>query len=650
VLPRPTSYPSLPVTGIDPFSTIAVRFSEPMEPSSLTAFDSMTLTRSAVPPSGVVSTDQFVIGRVGQTADLREFTFQPDLPLNHVVGTAESYFLALATGEFAPEDLAGNDIEAFDQVELAVEPTAAEQINGGRVSRFVSIDEEFPVAGSGEPLLPEWGGQMLVDQGRQLIRPRPVTRQTVILDRQTSPTLQGHTPFSAGIVTPLSNFGSKMQTLWRYADCAFSINDPTNINVDVEGLGWAPAGGAIVADAFDEFEIRLSHCRWAPDELIDPGSLFPQYPNSGLVQIFANNLLMNETQVVVHPRENGYILSPADLFVAPSGTRIMPFPLNRGVAPEEARTFTWRDTAVRTRSGASNGGVDPSYYLLALGLPVPTAPNKFYPPNEAQTAGLPLLLEFRTFRDDSALGINGFDINLAANSSSKPYFRAFTTGGVRQNGQPKYVDPDTETQANGGFNPSTNPPGGVTYGLDNAVYLGSLDLVVRISRVHSVWFRSVIVGETSFGGRTYLPPTVEPRAEDQPLGTSIEVGFRGATAIAYLNPGQTPGAGTAQDNDRAPDDNPDDPLGGQPFTDYQINGFTIDLYGDYYNEVDPPANVHRAANSNPGLTFLANDSTWKGDVTGITDSVFYQVRLTFIGNIATGESPELSAFAISWTQ
>ena len=199
----------------------------------------------------------------------------------------------------------------------------------------------------------------------------------------------------------------------------------------------------------------------------------------------------------------------------------MPFPLNRNVAAEEKRTFTWRDTSIRTRAGASNGGVDPSYYLLTLGLPVPTAPNKFYPPNEAQTAGLPLLLEFRTFRDDSALGINGFDINLAANSSSKPYFRAFTSGGVRQNGQPKYVDPDTETQANGGFNPGTPVPGGVTYGLDNSVYLGSLDLVVRVSRVHSVWSRSVIAGEGNFGGRT-LPAADRGAARGGPTARDLD--------------------------------------------------------------------------------------------------------------------------------
>ena len=48
--------------------------------------------------------------------------------------------------------------------------------------------------------------------------------------------------------------------------------------------------------------------------------------------------------------------------------------------------------------------------------------------------------------------------------------------------------------------------------------------------------------------------------------------------------------------------------------------------------------------------FLGGDQTWKSDVAQISDAVFYQIRLTFLANIATGESPELSAFAISWTQ
>ena len=186
---------------------------------------------------------------------------------------------------------------------------------------------------------------------------------------------------------------------------------------------------------------------------------------------------------------------------------------------------------------------------------------------------------------------------------------------------------------------------------------GQLDPAAWEPRLGSRWRQrsgAILVegAGAGFGGRSYLPPTLEPRAEDQPIGTSVEVSFRGASAITYLNPGQVPGAGTAQDNDRGPDDNPIDPASttGQRFTDYQINGFTIDQWGDYYNSVDPPFDVHRTANANPGLTFLAGDSTWKTDVAQIEDAVFYQVRLTFFANIATGESPEVSAFALSWTQ
>ena len=649
VSPRPVGYPEDPATGIASDASFRLRFSEPMDPMSLTAFDSLTLTRSAFPSTGQISTDQFVIGRVGQSIDLRDFTFVPDQPLNHVQGQSESYFLALASGAFAPRDLAGNVLNAFDQLELTVDASATDVRNGGRVSRFSSIDEEAPIAAPEAALLPEWGGQILFDPARQLIRPRPVVRSQVFVDRN-QPTLQSLPAAALAVVTPLSNFGSKMQAIWRYGDCGFTLSDPTNINVDVEGLGWSPKSGSVVADAFAEFEIRLGHSRWSPDETIDPNNAWPRYFRSGVQQVFANNPLEGTTMQVVHARQNGYILNPADLIVAPSGARIMPYPLNRGVAMADRRTFLWRDTSIRGRSGRQGGGVDPDPFRAALGLPPLLPSNKYYPPNEVQTDGLPLLMEFRTYRDDNAVGLNGFDLNLAANSSSTPYFRAFSTGGVGQNGQSNYIDPDTEVRANGGFNPQSANPGQVTYGLDNSIYIGSMDLVVRVSRSHSIWFRASILGETTFGGRQYSEPTLEPRAEDQPTGTRIDVDYRGATGIVYID---VVGGGSPFDNDGYSGTgglpNPLNPQG-SPWTDMEIDAFSLDLYGDYYNDIDPPNIVHRGANANPGVTFLSGDQTWRSDVATLTGALLYQVRLTFNGNTATGLTPELSAFALSWTQ
>ena len=290
-----------------------------------------------------------------QTADLRSVTFVPDQLLAHQQGSSENYYLTLADVDdaFPPRDLAGNVVASLPNVELSIDADQATQLNGGRVSRFTSIDEEPPFENK-----PEWGGQFLVDSARQLIRPRPISRSQVAID-ESKAIVRQMTQFPPGVVTPLSNFGSKMQTIWRYADCGFSLTDSQNINIDVEGLNWAPAGGVITPDAFAQFEIRLSHCNFMPDEIIDPQSLFPRFQNSGLRPQYESNLLSGAPQVVVHPRQRGYVVDSGELIQTITGTTLLPFPLNRGIDPEDFAYYTWRDTGIRTRAGTGNRGVEP---------------------------------------------------------------------------------------------------------------------------------------------------------------------------------------------------------------------------------------------------------------------------------------------------
>ncbi|MEM6672676.1 MAG: Ig-like domain-containing protein [Planctomycetota bacterium] len=638
VSPQPAGFPEEPGTDIQTVSSFTLRFSEPMDPSSLTAFDSLTLTRDRIPSSGSLPTSDYVVGRVSQSADLREVTFDPDQPLAHEAGTAEVYYLTLADRDqpFPPRDLAGNVVEPLPAIDLSVQANLPTLLNGGRVSRFASIDEEPPFGNK-----PEWTGQFLIDTARQLIRPRPVVRSQVAIDKN-QPIVQQMTSFPQGVVTPLSNFGSRMQHVWRYAECGFSLTDLQNVNLDVEGLNWSPAGGSVTPDAFDEFEIRLSHSAFAPDETINPDNAFPLFRNSGIKPQFSNNVLSGATQVVVHPRERGYVLNPAELFSTITGTTVMPFPLNRDVAPDERTYFTWRDTALRSRGGQGGGGVEPVAYLLALGLPVPTLP--YFNAGEVQTIGLPLLMEYRTYPDTSAIGQNAWALELALNSSSRPYFRAFTTGGTNQSGSSVFIDPDTETRANGGFNPSTTPPGAPTWGLDNSVHLGAIDFVTRVSRVHSIWYEATIAGESSFTTRRYNPPTLEPAPIDQPDGTSLDVDFRGATALTLLNgcdvPPPDPPLPNSQDNDQDDDG----------VIDFTVDAFSLDGYGDYYNEAANDCAVlnHDRLRMNPGITFLNGTDEWQDTVDQIESARYYQVRLTFNSNPLNGSIAELSAFALTW--
>lgn len=638
VLPQADGFPEDPGLGISTGARMTLRFSEPMDPLSLTAFDSLTLTRELIPEIGNLPTSDYVVGSVAQSADLRTVTFIPDQPLAHQEASSESYFLTLANSgdDFPPRDLAGNIVQTVPAVDLRVDPTQATQLTGGRVSRFTSIDEEPPFGNK-----PEWGGQFLVDSNRQLIRPRPIIRSFVSVD-ESQAIVQQMTQFPQGVVTPLSNYGSKMQTLWRYCDCGFSLTDPQNINIDVEGVNWQPAGGVITPDAFSQFEIRLSHCRYAPDEIIDPSSLFPQFQNSGLRPQYESNQLPGAANVTVHPRERGYVVDAGDLFVTPTGASLIPFPMNEGIDLEDYTYYTWRDTSIRDRAAISNGGVEPQAYLLALGIDAPLVP--FYRPGQVQTVGLPLLMEFRTYPDPEAIGLNAWVLALAVNSSSRPYFRAFSTGGVNQSGTTVFIDPDSQSIANGGFNPGSLPnPGAPTFGRDNSVHLGGLDYVTRISQVHSLWYESIIPSEPSFTTRAYNPPTLEPAPNAQPPGTEIIPNFRGAQALTYDNSGLYR------------DDNDTDNGGqGNGIIDYTEDAFSLDLYGDFYNEVETTAiadSINHDTNAmNPGISFLGASDEWLSSVNDIAGARYYQVRLTFVGNPVTAQTPELSAFAITWSQ
>jgi hypothetical protein len=528
VFPDALGFPENPVTGMQTDSTYALRFSEPMDPSSLTAFDSVMLTRAPIPDpeDGALSTSDYVIGSLEQSVDLQEFTFLSDLPLAHQEGTAEPYWLTLTAGDQGPIDLAGNGLfEAFPSIEMSVDPGELTQHNNGRVTRFTGVDEEPPFGDNITGPMPEWGGQHLYDLQRELIKPRPVIRFNSVADR-SKPVPKLMTPFPQGVQTPLSGLGSRCQTLWRYCDFGWSLTDSTNHNLDVEGLQWSPAAGAVIAETFTEFSIRVGHSRWLPDEYIDPGSLFPQKPNSGLSKKFDNNWAKKSDNKVVHARVLGYSIAPGDMYVHPiSGTKLVPFPWNRDASPENWKTWTWRNGDLRVRKGADGSGAPIMQEFLATGQAFPDNIDKaMYAADQVLPDALPMLMEFKCYPDPGAIGLNAFDISLAANSSSKPYFRSFSTGGINSSGNTVWVHPDAELEANGGFNPGDG--GKPTWGQDNTFYVGGADFVTRLARVHSVWFEAIdpfiTTEKTLFEAPIYIEPSKEPRDEDQPAGTSVE--------------------------------------------------------------------------------------------------------------------------------
>lgn len=639
ITPTAGGYPTQPDSQLQTTATFGIRFTEPIDPVSMTAFDSLLLTRTAEP----TTSSEYVIGTITQSLDLQSFTLVPSLLLAHVTGQSEQYFIELITGNLGPSDLAGNSLlEAPEQASVTIEPFANDVINGGRVTRFTSPDEEAPFSVD-EDEFPEWFGQHTYDITNQLIRPRPVVRFDAVVDT-THPITNLFTPYASDfninplqptILEPLHKQGCRLQTLWRFYDVGWDFADTTNFNVDVEGLAWAPLGGDVISDVFQEFQISLSHSGFLPDEMWNPPPIdAAALPNTGLGQSFAANILdFNEDpQTVVHGKARGYVIQPGDRYTSESGVVLMPYPLNRGIPAGDYEYYTWRDTSIRAR-GAPNGcGVDtvqalnlagfplcPINICYPPGMPPQTCPPHFAGPLDVPSVGMPLLMDFKVWPDDQAIGLNRFDVALAGQLDPWPAFRAFSSGGENASQVTVLVDPDLQDQANGGFNPNSEPFGATTPGLDTRVYLGAMNLVVRVSRSYSVWFP--VVGPTG-GALTnpgFLPPVIEPKAEDQVLGTEVQVAFRGAANV-----------------------------GGDPNNDWRVNASTLDLYGDYYEPGSNP--LFGSALANTSIGFLDNDDSWFDDISDIDNSQFYQVRLTFISNAESGLSPEVSALGVLWEQ
>jgi len=310
---------------------------------------------------------------------------------------------------------------------------------------------------------------------------------------------------------------------------------------------------------------------------------------------FSRNLLDDpeSPEVVVYPRERGYRIDPVDLTRAPLGTPLMPWPVNRS---GPLVTFTWRDTAVTTLGGTFGAGV-PLDSEVGFPLNLENVIGGFAGPGEVPTVGLPLLMEFRCFPSQTAIGLNPLAINLATNFSAAPNFRAYSTGGFNIQGQRVTKNPDLELAPTGGFNPNSNPPGRPTARTaDNSLYLGQLDYVIRISRVHTIWI------DTSSTSTRFVAPVLEPEDDARPPGTEILVDFRGAVRF--------------DGSDQRP-----------------FDARALTAYGD----------------PRVGSTvFLNGDSSWKRDLRELDGARFVQLRFSFVNNIDGGIVAELSAVGVGY--
>ena len=600
---------AIPATGVSTTAQVVVRFSEPIDPTSVTPFDTFMVLRGNA-SSPTIEAENVVVGTVAATPNLKSFSYTSILPFAHQRGSEETFNLRL--GDIT--DLAGNALRnTLPALDFTLAPLDPDAINSSVVLRFSDLDEVRPVS-------PEQGvdddlrGQIFYDLERGVIKPREASFNQYAAD-PTNPVPSIMIPFPPGIQTPLSNRGSRLMALWRYVDLGWNAADETKYNLDVYGLNWSPAGGSVLRDHFQRFEILLSHSKYLPDEDIDQ-NLLPKYRSSGLLagpRLFTENIQADplSPQTVVHSRALGYTINPSDVFRGLSGTLLVPYPLNNQ-GGDTLSTWTWRDTAALTRGGFGGTGVPLD---IESGLPLqivgPNDHGKLWAVGKVPTAGLPLLIDFKCFPSDSAFGLNALSISLAINSSARPNFRAYSTGGVNTSRRVIKRNPDGETSPQGGFNPTSRPrPGARTaQSADNTFYNGQLDVVIRISRAHTVWI------DTTYPDPVYLAPVLEPTNAEQPPGTSVVLDFRGVNSFS------------ATAASRA------------------FNSASINAYGNVIKtNLSPPVEVP--------IAYFPAGQVWRAFISTIDTAQYFQMRLTFVNNIAVtpGLTPELSAIGVAFVQ
>lgn len=627
VAPQPTVVTN-PLSGVDPQSTFTVRFSKPMNVANLNPFENFVLLANAnLANPSLASVFEVIVSNVIPSPDLKQFRLVPLLPLPHLTGGTETLKLVVEAGSSGLTDLAGNPL-GFGQFSFSptfqllasAPPNTSRNLN----LRFDSLFE-------GPPGGPFVGPATLVSgQVTQpspgLVAGRPATHFSRAADSSNA-FIKVMPPFTQAVQTPLAPLGSRLQTVYRHIDLNLSINSITDLDLDVEQLSWAPFG-APFSDFFKLIRIDLSHCFYFPDEIIDPNSLLPKYPASGLTEAsFVGNIFepADHPQVTVY--NGSYTINPNSLFLATSGVQMLSW-------PKFTSTYTWRDSSYGSRKfGGPNGnGVNPEQFYFVLGINPPPAvgtPTHPYGVSAVPSLGLPLLMDFRVYpaADPNTKGLNGFQVALAVTSSSKPNFRVFSTGGLDTTQAKKTVIPDIApdgTQPTGGYFPpgstqgtpgTKTPPGGPE------VYWGGVDFAVKVSRAYSHFYdlTTAVAGQPNVtipqfnNSNQIVIPTV------QPPNTSVEVNYRGASTV-------TGGALT--------------------------NASCFDAYGEPYPNANtvPPAPTGVNCGTVSGLNPPQGSSiNFTPNMPSLNGSRFIQMRFTFTSDIVNNVNSSISAFGFAYS-
>lgn len=642
IQPPPTD---LPAGRIDPNSTVTLRFDEPMDKRTITSMGTFVITQfesvgspstkeqkeaawfRQVATSETVATyidrqrgydmrflstgtdavnsefgGRVMFGPIEVSNGNTQFTLAPVAGFSEVNTDAFLQFaVALRDGPDGIQDLAGNPLDLVNFVAgtpgqthtITVRGTNGTSSGGANAQLHNKYFGFFGgLLDENDDGLAEYAGQVTVQPGRMAGRATSRFSRSADVNSLSVGARNLGTPQS----DPMNPAGAVTMHEYRPQDFGFSYPDPTEHNMDIEGLAWSPNAGVVFDETYNAFGLSLAHGTTLPDELFDPLSLQPIFPGSGLVATsYDENILGLPIHDEVEVFNTAY--SPRSINLYPTnGVSYLPFPTFE-------QSFTWRDTGIPQSfvGGAGGAGSPNGQYQVDFGLSGP-----YWQPEQVPSVGLSLLMRFRCYPQADRLGLNLFTTTKMQPASALPAFRLFSAGGQDGSGKWFRVQPDNPAQG------GTAPSGGFLPGgsrtptqFDTLIYWMNADFVVRVSRTYTHWFDMGNV--LNAGG--LQGAILEPENPDQPPGTSMIVEYRGSLQVDHGgNPLLLPSPLSTADN---------------PF----------DGYGD--------ATLGIGSVSTPG-DWTQNFADLEGQ-----QYKFFQVRLTFIANADLGVAPTLDGFGVA---
>ncbi len=295
-----------PGQGVASDGRVLVRFSEPMDPTTVSAFDNLPILR-VDPGISTPSARDYVIGAVSASSDLKEYAFAPVINFKHTQGSAtDRFWVNVGSGAQGPTDLSGRALTAaLPAVSFTIDPNDPTETNGGLVFRFSSQDE---LNDDGKP---EWRGQTAPDLTTGTVNPRPVTRLRATCDRTT---------LVPGAMTPFPRACRRRSPAWA-ASCrrsgATATSDTewrtraSSTSTSSTSTGRRPAAtwsATRSTSSRSDSRTRRS-CRTRRSI---------RYGSAGLSRIRPGRCVRrqpaqatNDPQVVVHDKSLGYVVDPS---------------------------------------------------------------------------------------------------------------------------------------------------------------------------------------------------------------------------------------------------------------------------------------------------------------------------------------------------